>query len=174
MTVDKNFSKEWYSTWGILVVLMCFCLDQFTKWLIDHMLGIGQGISIIPGFFEIIHVRNTGAAFGILQGMPESIRTPFFFAITILACGMILFMMKEMAADSILTKMAFYLILAGALGNLTDRIRLNEVVDFFNFHIGRFHWPAFNLADTYISIGIVYLLLYTIISGKKDGGRIKD
>jgi signal peptidase II len=172
MTSDKSSSeKKGYGKLGLFAVLICYSFDQITKWYVDSTLEVGQGVAVIPDFFDIIHVRNTGAAFGILQGMPESLRTPFFLVITVLACAMVFFMLRQISATSVFTRSSFYLIIAGALGNLTDRIRLHEVVDFLNFHIGRFYWPAFNLADVYITIGIVYLLIYTMVSGRKEESK---
>jgi len=157
-----------YIKWGLFFVLPCYLFDQLTKWLICSHFKIGQGVSILPGFFEIIHVRNTGAAFGILQGIPGALRTSFFFIITIIACVTIVFILRQTERHSGLIRTTLCLILAGALGNLTDRLRLNEVVDFINIHIGGYHWPTFNMADTYISIGIVCLILYTIITTKEE------
>ncbi|MCD6571291.1 MAG: signal peptidase II [Deltaproteobacteria bacterium] len=157
-----------YIKWGLFFVLPCYLFDQLTKWLICSHFKIGQGVSILPGFFEIIHVRNTGAAFGILRGIPEAFRTPFFVIVTLLACVAILFMLRETREHPTFLKITFCLILTGALGNLTDRLRLNEVIDFIHIHVGRYHWPTFNIADTCISIGIVCLILYTIITAKKE------
>lgn len=154
--------------WLGLLTLPCYILDQWTKWLIYTRMEIGEGFAVIPGFFDIIHARNTGAAFGMLQGLPESYRTLFFAVITIVACGAMFVLFKKTGEDSWLLKAVFCLIIAGALGNLTDRFMFNEVVDFLLFYIGRFRWPTFNLADTWISAGMIGLLIYSFITPKTN------
>jgi signal peptidase II len=156
--------------WGILLVLPCYLIDQVTKLLILKHLQIGQAITILPGYFEILHVRNTGAAFGILQGLPDPYRTIFFLVITILACGAMLMIFRHADDDSIFLKAALCLILAGALGNLTDRLIHQEVVDFINVHVQSWRWPTFNIADSYISVGMVVLIISMMKSPKPKLG----
>jgi len=153
--------------WGLFLTLPCYILDQWTKRLIYTHIDIGRGFTVIPGFFDIIHMRNTGAAFGMLQGLPESYRTLFFVSITIIACAAVFYVFWRMEETSWVLKAVFSLIIAGALGNLTDRFVFNEVVDFLSFHIGGYRWPTFNMADTYISIGMVGLLIYSFLMPKK-------
>jgi signal peptidase II len=155
------------ATWTGLLAVPCYGIDQWTKWLVNENMEIGSGFTVIPGFIDIIHARNTGAAFGILQGLPETYRTPFFGLITLIACGAILVIFWKMADDSWLLKTVLCLIIAGALGNLTDRLIFGEVVDFLSFHIGRFRWPTFNMADTWISLGMAGLLVQTFLVQKK-------
>ncbi len=156
-----------WSAWLILFVVPLYVLDQLTKWLVYTSLPVGRGVVIVPGFFEIIHVRNTGAAFGILQGLPPSWRTIFFLMVTIGACYVIgLVLIRQGTGDAFLKAM-FYLVIAGALGNLTDRLRFKEVIDFLNFHVGTLSWPTFNMADTYISIAIVGIFIKTFVKGEK-------
>jgi signal peptidase II len=154
-------------TWGLFLTIPCYIFDQLTKWLIYTHLDIGSGFTVIPGFFDIIHMRNTGAAFGMLQGLPETYRTLFFATITIIACAAVIYIFWNMKEESRIVKAVFCLIIAGALGNLTDRFIFNEVVDFLSFHIGRYRWPTFNMADTYISLGMVGLLVHTFLMQKK-------
>ena len=155
------------AVWIGFLALPCYLIDQWTKWLIYTHMEIGSGFTVIPRFFDIIHARNTGAAFGMLQGLPESYRTLFFTAITIIACGAMFILFWRMSEDSWMLKAIFSLIIAGALGNLTDRLLWGEVVDFLLFHFGRFQWPTFNMADTWISSGMVGLLIYSFILPKK-------
>lgn len=153
--------------WGLFLTVPCYILDQLTKWLINTHLEISQGFTVIPGLFDIIHMRNTGAAFGMLQGLPETYRTLFFASITIIACAVVFYIFWTMTETSWLLKAVFSLIIAGALGNLTDRFFFNEVVDFLSFHIGIYRWPTFNMADTYISIGMIGLLIHSFLIQKK-------
>jgi signal peptidase II len=153
--------------WGLLLALPCYVLDQWTKWLICRHVDIGTGFTVIPGFFDIIHMRNTGAAFSLLQGLPAAYRTYFFLSVTIIALAAIFIIFWKTKEGSWLIKIVMTLIVAGALGNLTDRMLFNEVVDFLSFYIGRYRWPTFNLADTYISIGMAGLIIHTFFTSKK-------
>jgi signal peptidase II len=156
------------AAWIGFLALPCYIIDRLTKWLVYSHMEIGTGFPVIPGFFNIIHARNTGAAFGMLQGLPETFRTLFFGLITLIACGAMLIIFWKTNEDSWLLKVVFSLIIAGALGNLTDRILFGEVVDFLLFHIGRFQWPTFNMADTWISAGMVGLLIYSFFVPKRQ------
>ncbi len=154
--------------WMGLVAVPCYIIDQATKWLVHSRMDIGEGFTVVPGFLDIIHARNTGAAFGMLQGMPVEYRTLFFAAVTVIACGAILVIFWRSPDDSWLLKLVFSLIIAGALGNLTDRFLFGEVVDFLSFHVGRFRWPTFNMADTWISLGMVGLLIQSFFMPEKE------
>ncbi len=150
--------------WGAFLVLPLYLADQLTKWLVCRNVEIGTGFAVIPGFFDIIHVRNTGAAFGILRGIPEPVRTYFFLGITVVALAAVFFIFCKAGDKPWYFKVILSLVVAGALGNITDRFLLGEVVDFLSFYIGRFRWPTFNLADTYISIGMAGLLVSVLVS----------
>ncbi|GEM_PF-162141 len=154
--------------WALLLVLFCYAADQITKGIIVRTVELGTGFNVIPGFFDIIHVRNTGAAFGMLHGFPEPFRTYFFLGITIIAFIAMFVVFVRAREKSLLLKLVFCLIIAGALGNLTDRFIHGEVVDFLSVYIGRFRWPAFNLADTYISIGMLGLLFHIFTMPKEE------
>jgi signal peptidase II len=155
------------AAWMGLLALPCFLIDRLTKWLVYTHMEIGSGFTVVPGFFDIIHARNTGAAFGMLQGLPQAYRTLFFAVITVIACGAMFIIFWRTIEDSWMLKAVFSLIIAGALGNLTDRLMFNEVVDFLLFHIGAYRWPTFNMADTWISAGMVGLLIYSFFIPKK-------
>jgi len=150
--------------WGAFLVLPLYIADQLTKWLVCRNVEIGTGFVVIPGFFDLIHVRNTGAAFGILRGIPEPVRTYFFLGITVVALAAVFFIFCKTGDRPWYFKAILSLVVAGALGNITDRFILGEVVDFLSFYIGWFRWPTFNLADTYISIGMAGLLISVLAS----------
>lgn len=156
------------AAWLGFLAVPCYVIDQWTKWLIHSRMEIGEGFTVIPGFFDIIHARNTGAAFGMLQGIPETLRLPFFGLVTLVACGAILVIFWRAADESALLKAVLCLIIAGALGNLTDRFIFGEVVDFLSFHVGGFRWPTFNMADTWISLGMAGLLVQTFLLPGKE------
>jgi signal peptidase II len=138
----------------VLVVL----LDQATKVWIISTLGLHEGFPLIDGFFSIVHVRNPGAAFGFLAGAPPLFRYLFFIAVTVAAIVLILHYLRVSRIEEPSLVSALALILAGAVGNLIDRIRFGEVVDFLDVYIGSHHWPAFNVADSAITVGAGVLM----------------
>lgn len=130
--------------------------DQLTKWLVSSSMQLHQSIELVENFFHLTYVRNPGAAFGILA--EHSLRRPFFIGISLVATVGILWYAKQTKGQT-LTHLALGLILSGALGNLIDRIRFGEVVDFLDFHWYQHRWPAFNIADSAICVGVALLLL---------------
>ncbi|SDB58422.1 signal peptidase II [Desulfonatronum thiosulfatophilum] len=138
---------------GVLV------LDQITKLWVAATLPLWSSKPVIPGFFNLVHVMNKGAAFGFLHDLDVAWRPYFFMAVTALAVVLILHLLRTVPREDKVLFTALGLILGGALGNLVDRIRLGEVIDFLDFYIGQYHWPAFNVADVAISIGSVLLLV---------------
>lgn len=165
-----------------VVVPIVFVIDQITKWWIDQNIAIGDSIAVIPGIFDLVHVRNRGAAFGSLANLPDSVRLPFFYLVSLVALGLItvyFFRLKDQRRSVFL---CLGLILGGAAGNIFDRITLGEVVDFLSFHwyekiwtwhFGgklrylRLEWPAFNVADAAITIAVIWLMIM-MMSEKKE------
>jgi len=141
-------------------------LDQLTKLYISSIMALHESFTVIPGIFNIAHVRNPGAAFGFLAQASAPFRSIFFTAVGIAAIGVIFYLLKKVKDDEFFLVLPLSLVLSGALGNLIDRIRLGEVIDFLDFHIGPHHWPAFNVADSAISVGAI-LLIYFILHKKK-------
>ncbi|MBI3540838.1 MAG: signal peptidase II [Deltaproteobacteria bacterium] len=165
--------KEKLKTVGALIVPI-FILDQLTKQWVAHSLGLGEGISIIPGLFDIIHVRNRGAAFGFMSHLPDKIRLPFFFVVSALALVLITVYFLKIEDQRKSFMICLGLILGGAMGNISDRIFFGEVIDFLSFHwydkviqiqaFGfqyplRLEWPAFNVADSAITVSVVWLMI---------------
>ena len=147
--------------WRIVlwVTLPVIVIDQITKWYIETRFELFEGVSVIPNLLAIISVRNQGAAFSILAN--SSIRKPFFITVSALACLIILWYLKRRSADSLSMRLPLALILGGAAGNLIDRVRLGEVIDFIDVYWKGHHWPAFNIADSAICIGVA-LLFFTL------------
>ncbi len=139
-----------------LTILTVFLLDRLTKSVIIGYLAVGDVIPVVPGFFDIVHVRNRGAAFGILGGGGTA-SAVVLAIVSALAIAVLFYLIKE--ATTRLQIFALSLITGGALGNLVDRIVLGEVVDFLDFHARGYHWPAFNVADSAITIGVVLALV---------------
>jgi len=132
-----------------LVGLIVLVLDRFTKFFVDKM-ELNQTIPVISNIFHITFTQNTGAGFGILKGM-----NLLLIWIAVIVIGLILFYMDKIP-DKKLPKLGFAFILGGALGNLLDRIIFGYVIDFLDFRV----WPTFNIADSFITIGAVLLVIY--------------
>jgi len=139
-------------------------LDQLTKYIVETRIRLYDVITIIPGFFNLTHVRNKGAAFGVLAGLPEFWRSIFFIAVTIVAVAVIITLIWK--AHERLLVIAFSLIAGGAIGNVIDRIRYGEVVDFIQWYVKSYYWPSFNVADSAISIGVGLLVIEMLFSKK--------
>jgi len=142
-------------------------LDQLTKIIVDRTMPLHHSISIVDGFFSLTYVRNTGAAFGIFAGSHEVFRLPFLIGVSILAIGFILVMLKRLRDDATGLVTALTFILGGAIGNLIDRVRHGEVIDFLDVYYSNYHWPAFNLADSFITVGVTITLFY-LVGAKGD------
>ena len=162
-----------YILFGMTTVLMIL-LDQITKVYIDTSMQLHDSLPVIQGFFSITYVRNPGAAFGFLAGASPLFRYLFFVAVTVTAIVLILFYLRKNREEEQRVTFSLSLILSGAIGNLIDRVRLGEVIDFLDVYFGSYHWPAFNVADSAISIGAVILLIELIRRGKGRDIDVND
>ena len=151
----------------VITTLVVVFLDQGTKAYIAGTLPLHQSWEVLPGLFNITHIRNPGAAFGFLSGASPRFRILFFIAVTLLALGLILHYIYRATAGEGFQAACLSLIFAGAAGNLIDRVRFGEVVDFLDVHWGVHHWPAFNVADAAISVGAILLVLALIREGRE-------
>jgi signal peptidase II len=142
-----------------LIALAVILLDRAAKLVIIQTFRLGQGIPVIPGFFDIVFVLNPGAAFGFLATLSEQVRNPLFILISVVAVILIIFYHTRYLRSRGLVSVALGLVLGGAVGNLIDRLRYGMVVDFLDVHVGQYHWPAFNVADSAISIGVSLMIL---------------
>jgi signal peptidase II len=151
-------------------VLLALAADQLTKWWVEANLGYADRIPVIDGFFYITHVRNPGAAFSLGREWDATFRLTFFIGISLVAIAIIVQFFRRLAPGDRLSALALALILGGAVGNLLDRVRLGEVVDFIHFKLwSGYSWPDFNLADTWIVIGVGFLVLELLASeGEHD------
>jgi signal peptidase II len=151
----------------LILVGVVLPLDQLTKlWVATHVSPVAP-IQVIPGFFSITHARNPGAALGLLQNVPVL----FFIGLTLLALGLIASFYRKVDPLDRLSATSLGLVLAGALGNLIDRVFRGEVVDFLQFDLGLFIFPDFNVADSAIVIGVGLLLLDIVASETEEGVR---
>jgi signal peptidase II len=142
--------------------LLVVALDQWSKWLIEQELARYATIPVIPGFFSITHVTNTGIAFGLFPSRGDLTGTVMLVLLGLAALAVVSAYFWRAAARQRLLLCALALIMGGAVGNLIDRILLHAVTDFFDVYVGTHHWPTFNVADSAISIGIGLLALETL------------
>ena len=141
-------------------------LDQVSKILVQCMLPVWSVHPVIPGFFNLVHVQNRGAAFGFLSQASGLWQPVFFIIVSVIAVAVILSLMWTTSRRDRFFHVSLGFILGGALGNLADRIRLGTVTDFLDLYVGRYHWPAFNLADICISVGAFLLLIAVYRQGR--------
>lgn len=140
-------------------VVIILLLDQVTKSLVMLNMTLGESVTVIDGFFNITYIRNPGAAFGFLADSSPAFRSIFFVGVAVMAVIMILYLIKKISDEKQLLTVCLSLILGGAVGNLIDRVRFGEVVDFLDFYLFSYHWPAFNVADSAITVGAIILVL---------------
>ena len=145
-----------YRTLSIITAII-LVLDQATKLYVDANFRLHETVPVIRGFFHLTYVRNKGAAFGILAD--NAVRIPFFITVSIVAMLGIIWYLRQIRADQKLALFSLSLIFSGAFGNLIDRIRLGEVIDFLDVFWQRHHWPAFNVADSAITVGVTLLFI---------------
>jgi len=146
-------------------------LDQWTKYLVDHRMLLHQSVPILPGWFELTYVRNRGAVFGFLAGIDSWWRMPFFLTFSAIAVVLLAIFYIRSRPDQGLLRLSLALILAGAVGNVIDRVRFGYVIDFLDVHWRHYHWPAFNIADSAISVGICLMLLEAYMEGRRTDGE---
>ena len=157
--------------WVGSIIGVILVLDQITKHLVVKHIRLYEAIPVIPGFFILTHVRNKGAAFSLFAGMPDAFRRVFFITVALAAVAAIAFLIKK--THERLLVVAFSLVAGGAAGNVIDRIRYGEVVDFISVFIwSRVSflnpWPSFNVADSAITVGVGLLAIDMLLQKPKD------
>ncbi len=145
--------------WAFGVAGVVFALDRWSKLAIEARVATWDTLVVIPGFFNIIHTRNPGAAFSLLATADPGWRTAVLLSLSFGAVALVSFLLWRTARSEALLRAGLALILGGALGNLYDRLLFGHVIDFLDFHLGGFRWPAFNLADSAITIGAFLVIL---------------
>ena len=142
-------------------------LDQVTKFYVQKALRLHESVVVVDGFFSLTYIRNPGAAFGFFATQTSEFRSVFFLTVSAVALTLLVFFFLQAPKDDVCALIAISLLFGGAIGNLLDRLRLGEVVDFLDFYVDQFHWPAFNVADSAITIGIS-LLMFNLFWQKKE------
>jgi signal peptidase II len=152
--MSAGFSPRWlWLAAGVLVA------DQLTKLAVDRGLADGRFRELIPGLLNLVHTDNRGVAFGILANARSSWLTGLLIAFSLLVMVMLVWLLAGGHVRSQFGQTGVALILGGAAGNVMDRVWRHSVVDFLDFHIGNYHWPAFNLADSAIVVGAAMVIL---------------
>jgi signal peptidase II len=142
--------------------------DRITKVIVPYFMDLHQSIPVIPNLFNFTYVKNTGGAFGILASWDSPMRRGFFIIASLAAIVLLWFLYRQAASSSSrMLRISLASIGGGAFGNLYDRAVSGGVVDFLDFYIGSYHWPAFNIADSAISVGAV-LLAYCYFTGEAE------
>ena len=165
----KRLGLKWIMLFAVMPLVIV--LDQLTKAQILERFRLGESVPVFNSFFAITYVQNTGAAFGLLAGAHPAFRVPFFIMVPLVALAAIAIVFRKIAASDLKLSAALSLVVGGAVGNLIDRVRLGYVVDFLDFHLNyRAHFPAFNVADSAICVGVGLLMLDLVI--EKPEGKL--
>jgi signal peptidase II len=143
-----------------LVSAITVLLDQATKLQIVQSMRLHESIPVVPDFFSITYIRNPGAAFGILASSSNGFRLVFFGLTSIFALVLLGTILYRLKPDDWGGQLSVAAVFGGAIGNLLDRVRFGEVIDFLDVYVGSYHWPAFNVADAAISVGVCFLAFH--------------
>lgn len=138
--------------------------DQISKWLLLKYLVETKEYAILP-FFNIVVVHNKGVSFGMFKDLPEFVGPWLLSGLAIAICAFFLLWITKV--ENKMQPAAIALVIGGALGNVVDRLRFGSVVDFLDFHIGNWHWPAFNIADSAVCIGVAILIIHSLFFENK-------
>ena len=155
----------------IWIVLALVALDQATKALVVRHLALHESVPLVPGLLDLTHVRNTGAAFGVLNAVDFPYKAVVITALALAALAAIVGFAGRLASESLLARAGFTLVVAGALGNLIDRARQGYVVDFVDVYWRGWHFWAFNVADSAITVGAAAIILDLLLSGRRHASQ---
>jgi signal peptidase II len=144
--------------WYFLIALGVVLLDRLTKWAVERAIVLHESVPIIPSFFRLTHVQNHGAAFGIFDESPTAWKLALLIGFSLIALAVVATILWKNSDQFSLSGIGLSLVLGGAVGNLWDRVVAGHVVDFLDFYIGSYHWPAFNMADSAIVVGAILLV----------------
>jgi signal peptidase II len=150
---DKTFFRI-----ALAVSVFFFILDQVTKELVVQLMTLGDRIVVINGFFNLTSVRNNGAAWNMFAG-----KQWFLLFVSFAAMAAIIFFFKKLTCGYRERIFAMLLLCSGIVGNCIDRLFRNVVVDFLEFHLGRFYWPSFNIADSCICVGVFLYVISSLV-----------
>ena len=146
-----------------MITVVVVLLDQATKLLVLAKMPLYYSIPVIEGFFNLTHIRNPGGAFGFMAASSQGVRNLLFIGVSIVAMGLIVYFYRSTPKTYPYLASALAMIFGGAVGNLIDRLRFGEVVDFLDVYVGAYHWPAFNVADSAITVGITIFIAHLVL-----------
>lgn len=156
---------------GLNIALLVVLLDQLSKYyMLNEVLGL-QNIIVIAPFFSLVRAWNTGVSFSMFNNY-GNVGALALSAVALMIVGFLLIWLKS--EKNKIARVALGMIIGGAIGNVIDRVRLGAVFDFLDFHVGDSHWPAFNLADSFICVGAMILILQSVITYGKQKKGIND
>jgi signal peptidase II len=147
-----------------VIAIAAILLDRVTKVIIEHTLPSNDSVNVIPGFFQITHVHNRGAAFGLFADSTSEWRTALLVGFSTIALGVVAYLLWKSDHSLPSTAIGLSMILGGAVGNLWDRVARGQVTDFLHFYIGEHVWPDFNVADSCIVIGAILLMVEIVFA----------
>ncbi len=168
-TQQKSAMRKYFFFIAVIVLL----LDRIAKWAIASNIALHDSVVVIPGFLRLTHVQNTGAAFGLFADSSVQWKAGALVSFSILALVVVSALLWKNSHSLSTTTIGLSLILGGAMGNLWDRMVSGHVVDFLDFYVGSYHWPAFNVADSAIVVGAI-LLVAEIIFTKSASETVKS
>jgi len=148
----------------LLITAAALALDRATKWQVQRRIELHDGITIIPGFFRLIHLENPGAAFGFFAQTPTPLKLGLLITLSIVALVPVSVLLWRSSRALSSTSVGLALILGGAIGNLWDRLLHHRVTDFLLFYYHQYEWPAFNFADSAIVVGATLLVVDLLFS----------
>jgi signal peptidase II len=157
-----------------LISLSTVALDQVSKVQIMQTMRLHESIPVVAEFFSLTYIRNPGAAFGLLASSGQTFRLIFFGLTSVFALGLLGMIFFRLRQDDWIGQLSIAGILGGAIGNLLDRVRFGEVIDFLDFYVNGYHWPAFNVADAAISVGVFFLILHFALEKKEEEGVLQQ
>ena len=156
-----------------LMAALVLLLDRLTKWAVASNIALHDSVLVVPGCFRLTHVQNTGAAFGLFAESAAQWKVGALVTFSVLALVIVSALLWRNSHAFSTTTLGLSLILGGAMGNLWDRMFAGHVVDFLDFYLGSYHWPAFNVADSAIVIGAI-LLVSEIVFAKSAGETVNS
>ena len=157
-----------------LISLTTVVADQISKVQIMQTMRLHESIPVVPDFCSLTYIRNPGAAFGLLASSGQAFRLIFFGLTSVFALGLLGMIFFRLRQDDWVGQLSIAGILGGAIGNLLDRVRFGEVIDFLDFYVNGYHWPAFNVADAAISVGVFFLILHFALEKKEEEAMLQQ
>ncbi len=156
-----------------LIAALFALADQVLKQIVDKTFALGDSVMVIPGFFNLVYLRNSGGAFSILDGLPPLWGRLFFTCATLAALAFVLYLYRTHSPGNLWGRAGMILVFGGGLGNLVDRVAYGEVIDYLLFYYGQYHWPAFNLADSGITVGVGLMIVDLLRSPPETASKGK-